>query len=270
MKPPYEITSKILHLIASISEKIGEVNAAHLNRPPTELRKRNRIKTIQSSLEIEGNTLTVEQITDLLDNKRILAPEKDILEVKNLYLYLDDFSEIDMDAQTIFIDWFIAPLNNLSENFFKFKIATYRGRLYLGKIDRSKIDFIHLDFFEAYNIYKNISKSEELALDYNGRLINNRCSQFFKKSNFSYFVFFSVEIFKNSSNIIIDQSNNFNTQSISFICFSRRRYSRNLSCRIRECISHFITRKKSNIEFINVIFQSTINFTNSTHTEITY
>ncbi len=83
MKPPYEITSKILNLIASISEKIGEVNAAHLNKPPTDLRKRNRIKTIQSSLEIEGNTLTVEQITDLLENKRILAPKKDILEVKN-------------------------------------------------------------------------------------------------------------------------------------------------------------------------------------------
>ncbi|QGY47878.1 Fic family protein [Maribellus comscasis] len=83
MKPPYEITSKILNLIASISEKIGEVNAAHLYKPPTELRKRNRIKTIQSSLEIEGNTLTIEQITDLLDNKRILAPKKDILEVKN-------------------------------------------------------------------------------------------------------------------------------------------------------------------------------------------
>ncbi|MBN9312949.1 MAG: hypothetical protein BGO40_10735 [Chryseobacterium sp. 39-10] len=125
------------------------------------------------------NYLNIKEL--IIDNFLII---KDILEVKNLYLYLDDFSEIDMDAQTIFIDWFIAPLNNLSENFFKFKIATYRGRLYLGKIDRSKIDFIHLDFFEAYNIYKNISKSEELALDYNGRLINNRCSQFFKKSNF--------------------------------------------------------------------------------------
>lgn len=68
MKPPYEITNKILILIASISEKIGEVNAAHLNKPPTELRKKkkNRIKTIQSSFEIEGNTLTVEQITHLL------------------------------------------------------------------------------------------------------------------------------------------------------------------------------------------------------------
>jgi Fic family protein len=101
MKPPYEITSRILNLIASISEKIGEVNAAHLNKPPTELRKRNRIKTIQSSLEIEGNTLTVEQITDLLNNKRVLAPKKDITEVKNainVYNQLNKFKVFDLKS----------------------------------------------------------------------------------------------------------------------------------------------------------------------------
>lgn len=83
MKPPYSITTKILELVASISEKIGEINASHLYKPNTELRKKNRIKTIQSSLEIEGNTLTEEQITALLENKRIIAPAKDILEVQN-------------------------------------------------------------------------------------------------------------------------------------------------------------------------------------------
>ena len=92
MKPPYAITGKILKLIASISEKIGEVNAAHLSKPPTELRKKNRIKTIHSSLEIEGNTLTIEQITAIVENKRVIGPKKDILEVKNaiaVYDYLD-------------------------------------------------------------------------------------------------------------------------------------------------------------------------------------
>ncbi len=101
MKPPYEITNKILNLIASISERIGEVNAAHLNKPPTELRKKNRIKTIQSSLEIEGNTLTIAQITDLLDNKRVLAPKKDIVEVKNainVYNKLDKFKVYDLKS----------------------------------------------------------------------------------------------------------------------------------------------------------------------------
>ena len=83
MKPPYQITANILQLITAISEKIGAINATHLYKPPTELRKRNRIKTIQSSLEIEGNTLNEEQITALLENRRVLAPQKDILEVQN-------------------------------------------------------------------------------------------------------------------------------------------------------------------------------------------
>ncbi len=83
MKPPYNITGEILKLVASISEKLGEVNALHLHKPRTQLRKKNRIKTIQSSLEIEGNTLSEEQITALLNNKRVIATQKDILEVQN-------------------------------------------------------------------------------------------------------------------------------------------------------------------------------------------
>jgi len=83
MRPPYEINSKILNLLTSISEKIGEINSANLQKPPTELRKINRIKTIHSSLIIEGNTLTEDQITAIFDNKKVIGPEKDIIEVKN-------------------------------------------------------------------------------------------------------------------------------------------------------------------------------------------
>ena len=101
MKPPYTITSKILALTASISEKLGEIKSANLHKVPTELRKRNRIKTIQSSLEIEGNTLTVEQITALLERKRVLAPQKDILEVQNaidVYNQLHEFNVLSLDS----------------------------------------------------------------------------------------------------------------------------------------------------------------------------
>ena len=101
MKPPYRITGKILQLVASISEKIGEVNSAHLSKPPTELRKKNRIKTIHSSLVIEGNTLTMEQITAILENRRIVGPKKDILEVKNaitVYDYLDKLNPYSFDS----------------------------------------------------------------------------------------------------------------------------------------------------------------------------
>lgn len=101
MKPPYQITNKILTLVASISEQIGEIKSANLSKPPTELRKLNRIRTIHSSLEIEGNTLTFEQITSILEKKRIIGPTKDILEVKNaikVYDSLDALNPYDFDS----------------------------------------------------------------------------------------------------------------------------------------------------------------------------
>ena len=101
VKPPYIITGKILKLVAAISEKIGEVNSAHLSKPPTELRKKNRIKTIHSSLEIEGNTLTIEQITAIVENKSVAGPKRDILEVKNaiaVYDYLDKLNPFSFDS----------------------------------------------------------------------------------------------------------------------------------------------------------------------------
>ena len=95
MRPPYIITTKILSLVASISEKVGEVKTVYLNLPPAELRRENRIKIIQSSLHIEGNTLSIDQVTALLDNKRVIAPQKDIQEVRNAintYNQLDKFN----------------------------------------------------------------------------------------------------------------------------------------------------------------------------------
>lgn len=98
MKPPYQITDIILQLIVKISELLGEVNAIHLYKPPTKLRKKNRIKTIQSSLEIEGNTLTEKQITALLNNKRIIAPKKDIVEVKNAIKIYEQLSKFNPNS----------------------------------------------------------------------------------------------------------------------------------------------------------------------------
>lgn len=83
--PPYTITNKIVALIAEISELIGHITVTSgLNNNP-KLRRDNRIKTIQASLAIENNTLTVEQITALLNGKRILGTLAEIKEVKNAY-----------------------------------------------------------------------------------------------------------------------------------------------------------------------------------------
>ncbi len=97
--PPYHITSEILNLITSISEKLGAVSALNMERPSATLRKKNRIKTLHSSLAIEGNTLTNSQITALIEDKRVLGPTKDILEVNNaieVYGQLDSFNPLSL------------------------------------------------------------------------------------------------------------------------------------------------------------------------------
>ena len=103
MKPPYDITPKIISLIASISEKLGEVNANYLNKQSPQLRKQNRIKTIHSSLQIEGNTLTEEQITALIENQRVIGPEKDVLEVLNAIKLYEDLNQFDFHSEKSFL-----------------------------------------------------------------------------------------------------------------------------------------------------------------------
>ena len=84
-KPPFEITNTILDEIAEIAELVGHANASlGLSTNPT-LRRTNRIRTIYFSLAIEQNTLSLEQVTAVLNGKQVIAPPKDIAEVKHAY-----------------------------------------------------------------------------------------------------------------------------------------------------------------------------------------
>ena len=74
----------MLHLISGISEQVGIINARlGENVPSPILRKKNQIKTIHSSLAIENNTLSLKQVTDIIDGKRVLGAPDEIQEVKN-------------------------------------------------------------------------------------------------------------------------------------------------------------------------------------------
>jgi len=103
MKPPYTINAEILRLVSSISIHLGEINALYLHRPSPDLRKQNRIKTIHSTLQIEGNTLTEEQVGAIIDNKRVLAPEKDILEVINTKKVYDEMPKYQPGSKKSFL-----------------------------------------------------------------------------------------------------------------------------------------------------------------------
>lgn len=103
MKPPYTITENILQLVAVVSEKIGAVNASFLTRQSPSLRKRNRIRTIQASLAIEGNTLSIDQITAIIDNKKVLGPAKDIREVANAIQVYDQLKKFNPFSEKSFL-----------------------------------------------------------------------------------------------------------------------------------------------------------------------
>ena len=81
--PPCTISPEILKCAADISEHIGRLSASHLADRTLRLRRISRIKTVHGSLAIEGNTLSVEQITAILEGKRVLAPPREINEVEN-------------------------------------------------------------------------------------------------------------------------------------------------------------------------------------------
>ena len=93
-KYPFQINTKILKLTAEISEIVGHMGTlAEAARSP-QLRRNNRIKTIYSSLAIEQNTLSIDQVTAVLSGKRVLAPPKDIAEVHNAYEIYDRMEEL--------------------------------------------------------------------------------------------------------------------------------------------------------------------------------
>lgn len=82
-KPPFTITSHIINLISAISEAVGEISTLENSPRQLELRKKNQIKTIHSSLAIENNSLSIEQITAIVEGKRVLGNPNEIREVKN-------------------------------------------------------------------------------------------------------------------------------------------------------------------------------------------
>ena len=94
-KPPFEITNQMIGYVAEIAELVGKLSAvSSLSANPT-LRRSNRIRTIHGSLAIEQNTLSLEQVTAVLNGKQVLAPPKDIAEVKNAYEIYERLDELD-------------------------------------------------------------------------------------------------------------------------------------------------------------------------------
>ncbi|WP_151948071.1 Fic family protein [Aliarcobacter butzleri] len=98
--PPYKITSKILKLSTQISEEVTKLQFTGVEKVNQMLRKKNRIKTLAGTLEIEGNFLGEEKITAILDGKRVLGTVKELAEVQGAikaYEKLDSYRYDELD-----------------------------------------------------------------------------------------------------------------------------------------------------------------------------
>ncbi len=94
-KPPFEITNTIIDAVAEIAELVGRLTMTNQISDNPTLRRSNRIRTIHGSLAIEQNMLSLEQVTAVLNGKHVLAPPKDIAEVKNAYEIYERLDELD-------------------------------------------------------------------------------------------------------------------------------------------------------------------------------
>lgn len=162
MKPPYEITQKILKLITSISQKIGEINARHLIKQTPKLRKQNQIKTIYSSLNIEGNSLSEEQITAIIENKKVIGPERDIKEVLNALKVYKEIGKLNYSREGDFLKAHKALMNGLIE-----RPGNYRKKG-VGIVKGSKVEHVAPPFenvkFLMGDLFDYLKDKSELTL----------------------------------------------------------------------------------------------------------
>lgn len=176
MKPPYEITSLILKYISSISEKIGEVNATYLLKTNPSLRKQNQIKTIHSSLNIEGNTLSEDQITALLENKKVVGPKKDIIEVLNALEVYKNITTLKYHSEKDFLKAHKMLMNDLIENKGKYRTKSV-GIVKGTKVEHiapphANVPFLMKDLFDYLKDKSEISLIKSCVFHYEMEFIH--------------------------------------------------------------------------------------------------
>ena len=93
--PPYTISNKMLELVSEISEKVGRITSHKELESKPHLRRNNRIRSIHSSLKIEANSLSLNDVRDVINGHLVLDDQKEIQEVQNAYVAYEKIPEID-------------------------------------------------------------------------------------------------------------------------------------------------------------------------------
>lgn len=181
------INSKKTTINEENDEVASSIKGAELTAETTAEGIKASFKT-NSGIEQKNNNKTATENEDIFSNvflkvfqiKEVILGIKEalsVLKIRHLYILLDDFSEIDDTSINTFVDVVLAPLNNWSDEFIKFKVAAYPNRIYYGKIDPGKIDTIELDFYSLYSEFDR-DKMETNAIEFTKRILEKRFNKF--------------------------------------------------------------------------------------------
>jgi Fic family protein len=129
-KAPYKLTARILKLCTDLERILGQLEGIEFVKTSPLLRKENKIKTIQSSLAIEGNTLTVDQVTNILEGKKVIGPIKDIREVQNAISVYEKLRDWKPFLETSFLNAHSLMMRGLVSDAGKWRngnVGTFKG-----------------------------------------------------------------------------------------------------------------------------------------------
>ena len=128
--PPFTMTDEIANLIIEIGEYVGQISAHDSLSANLTLRRENRIRSIHSSLAIEQNSLSLDQVSDVINGKRVLAPPQDIREVKNAYEAYEQLSMLNPYSLDDLLKAHYFMMNGLVEEAGRFRsggVGVYAG-----------------------------------------------------------------------------------------------------------------------------------------------
>jgi Fic family protein len=214
-KPPYQITNKVLKLISEIQKNLGFLSGQTLSPLPLKLRKENQIRTIHHSLAIEGNLLTEEQITAILDKKKVLGPKKQILEVQNALKVYDRIHLTNPLKENEFLKIHQMLMTHLTERSGKYRksaVGVFQGTKVSHIAPPAKIvPELMLNLFQYLNVSDDSWLIKACVFHYELEFIhpfedgNGRMGRLWqqmllsKESEFFYFLPIETEIHKNQS-----------------------------------------------------------------------
>ena len=159
-----EKSNKLGFKVSPVAQSVnGEINNSITHE---EMKSKEFTKVLARFFDIIG----------FMNNLKVLLKQ---IPIDNVFICLDDMSEIDKKSMEVFTDFIVGPLNNLSDEYFKFKISLYPGRDFLPSIDRQKVKTYALDYYDLYSV-GNVDKVEDSAIKYTKRLLETRFDYYFK------------------------------------------------------------------------------------------